>query len=65
VFFQDDARFGRINEPQDCRAMPGFRPEVPSQIIREYTYVYDAVCPFDGAACHLILPAVNGACMNV
>jgi hypothetical protein len=65
VFFQDEARVGRINEPQDCWAMPGFRPEVPSQIIREYTYVYGAVCPFDGATCHLILPAMNGACMNV
>ncbi len=45
--------------------MPGFRPDVPSQIIREYTYVYGAVCPFDGAACYLILPAMDGACMNV
>jgi hypothetical protein len=38
---------------------------VPSQIIREYTYVYGAVCPFDGSACYLILPAMDGVCMNV
>jgi len=65
VFFQDEARFGRINEPQDCWAPAGFRPDVPSQIIREYTYVYGAVCPQDGAACYLILPAMDGSCMNV
>ena len=44
--------------------MPGFRPEVPSQIVREYTYAYGAICPIDGASCYLILPAMDGACMN-
>jgi hypothetical protein len=38
---------------------------VPSQIVREYTYAYGAICPQDGAACYLILPAMDGACMNV
>jgi hypothetical protein len=65
VFFQDEARFGRINEPQDCWAPACFRPDVPSQIVREYTYAYGAVCPQDGAACYLILPAMDGVCMNV
>ena len=65
LFFQDEARFGRINEPQDCWAPKGFRPDVPCQIVREYTYVYGAVCPQDGAACYLILPAMDGVCMNV
>ena len=65
MFFQDEARFGRINEPQDCWAPKGCRPEVPSQIIREYTYAYGAVCPFDGDACYLILPAMNAICMDV
>lgn len=45
--------------------MAGFRPDVPAQIIREYTYAYGAVCPFDGAACYLILPAMDGVCMSV
>jgi hypothetical protein len=65
LFFQDEARFGRINEPQDCWAPEGFRPDVPSQIVREYTYAYGAICPQDGAACYLILPAMDGVCMNV
>lgn len=33
--------------------------------MREYTYAYGAVCPTDGAACYLILPAMDGECMNV
>ncbi len=65
VFFQDEARFGRINEPQDCWAPEGCRPDVPSQIVREYTYAYGAICPQDGAACYLMLPAMDGVCMNV
>lgn len=35
------------------------------QIIREYTYVYGAISPFDGDACYLILPAMDARCMNV
>lgn len=63
VFFQDEARFGRINDPRRCWAPKGIRPIVPKQMIREYTYVYGAICPFDGASCYLILPAMNKACM--
>ena len=65
MFFQDEARFGRINDPSRCWAPHGCRPDAPSQIIREYTYVYGAVCPFNGDACYLILPAMDGICMNV
>ena len=65
VFCQDEARFGRINEPQDCWAPAGCRPHVPAQIIREYTYAYGAVSPFDGDACYLILPAMDAVCMKV
>lgn len=65
VFFQDEARFGRINDPRRCWAPKGIRPIVPKQIIREYTYAYGAICPFDGDACYLILPAMNSACMTL
>jgi hypothetical protein len=33
--------------------------------VREYTYVYGAVCPFDGTSCYLILPDMNGRCMSL
>lgn len=65
MFFQDEARFGRINDPRHCWAPEHCRPDAPKQIVREYTYAYGAVCPFDGDACYLILPAMNGDCMNV
>ena len=47
IMFQDEARFGRINETRRCWVQ-GARPTVPCQIVREYTYAYAAVCPFDG-----------------
>jgi hypothetical protein len=33
--------------------------------VREYTYAYGAICPFDGDSCYLILPAMDGICMNI
>jgi transposase len=38
---------------------------VYSQIVREYTYAYAAVCPFDGTMDSLILPWVFSVAMNV
>lgn len=34
-------------------------------MVREYIYAYGAICPFDGASCYLILPAMNKACMTL
>jgi DDE superfamily endonuclease len=63
--FQDEARFGRINDPRYCWAPPGCRPIVPKQIVREYTYLYGAFSPKDGVSDLLVLPAMNAMCMNV
>ena len=41
--FADEARFGRINRPRPCWAPIGIRPEVASQLIREYIYLYGVV----------------------
>ena len=65
MLFQDEARFGRINDPSRCWAPKGNRPVVRKQIVREYTYVYGAISPFDGDACYLILPAMDAVCMNI
>ena len=43
--FQDEARFGRINDPKRCWSPKRTRPTVGKQIIREYTYAYGAVSP--------------------
>lgn len=63
--FQDEARFGRINEPRRCWTKKGLRPAMHKQIIREYTYVYGAFCPTDGTMDSLILPNMYASTMSV
>lgn len=65
VFFQDEARFGRINEPVRCWAPLGIRPVVRKQFIREYIYVYASVCPATGEVFSLIMPSCNIDAMSV
>jgi len=65
VMFQDEARFGRINDPRRCWAPRVFRPEVGMQIVREYTYAFGAVSPPDGALDTLVLPVVNAEAMSI
>jgi transposase len=61
--FQDEARFGRINDARRCWAPAGVRPEVPAQIVREFTYAFAALSPHDGVLDSLILPEVNADLM--
>jgi transposase len=63
--FQDEGRFGRICNPRRCWAPEGFRPSVPAQLIREFTYVFAAVSPCDGVMDSLILPEVNTQVMSI
>lgn len=63
--FQDEARFGRINEPKRCWAQKGIRPIVGAQIVREYTYAFGAVCPFDGRSDFLILPNMDSNNLSI
>ena len=63
--FQDEGRFGRICNPRRCWAPDGFRPSVPAQLIREFTYVFAAVSPHDGVMDSLILPEVNTQVMSI
>jgi transposase len=63
--FQDEARFGRINDPRRCWAPKGFRPEVGLQIVREYTYAFGAVSPHDGTLDSLVLPVVTAEAMSI
>jgi len=44
---------------------PWVRPEVASQLIREYIYLYGAVCPADGACAFLILPSADTECFQI
>jgi transposase len=65
VMFADEARFGRMNRPRPCWAPKGVRPEVASQLVREFIYLYGAVCPKDGACVFLTLPAADTECFQI
>jgi transposase len=63
--FQDEARFGRISDPRRCWAPAGVRPEVNTQIVREYEYAFAALSPHDGVLDTLVLPGVHAEAMSV
>ena len=65
IMFADEARFGRINRPRPCWAPSRVRPAVAAQLIREYIYLYGAVCPEDGRCVYLIMPASDVACFQI
>ncbi len=65
MFFQDEGRFGRINNLRYCWSPKGVRAIVKRQIIREFTYAYTAVCPETGENLSLISPLVNTEFMSI
>jgi hypothetical protein len=65
VMFQDEARFGRISAMRRCWCPKPLRPLVRAMLTQEYTYTYAAVSPLDGRLDSLILPHVNGHCMQI
>ncbi|MDR1080599.1 MAG: IS630 family transposase [Deltaproteobacteria bacterium] len=48
IFFQDEARFGRMSQPVGCWAPAPARPVVNVALVRQYQYVFGAVCPQTG-----------------
>lgn len=65
MFFQDEGRFGRINNVSRCWVPKNVRPVVTQQFIREYTYAYTAVCPQTGESYSIIAPCNNTEAMNI
>ena len=63
--FQDEARFGRINDVRRCWAPKPVRPLCRAMLTHEYTYAYAAVDVDTGELDSLILPSVNTECMQV
>jgi hypothetical protein len=63
--FQDEARIGRISDPRACWAKAPARPKLGAQMVRQYAYVFGAVCPFDGQHDSLILPWANTETMSL
>ena len=65
LMFQDEARFGRISDVRHCWDKKPHRPMVRAMLTQQYTYAYGAVSPLDGRFDSLILPWVNGDCMQL
>ena len=65
LMFQDEARFGRISDTRYCWCKRPDRPVVKSMVTQQYTYAYGAVSPLDGCFDSLVLPHVNGDCMQI
>jgi hypothetical protein len=59
LMFQDEARFGRINDVRRCWAPRPVRPLCQAMLTHEYTYAYAAVDVASGKLDSLILPHVN------
>ena len=54
--FQDEARFGRINDVRRCWAPKPVRPLCQAMLTHEYTYAYAAVDVLTGELDSLTLP---------
>jgi transposase len=65
VMAEDEGRFGRIDRPRRCWAPKPLRPQVPRHIVREFIYVFAAVCPKLGRLSALILPRANTEMMSL
>jgi hypothetical protein len=65
LMFQDEARFGRINDVRRCWAPRPVRPLCQAMLTHEATYAYAAVGGLSGELDSLILPHVNTHCMQL
>ena len=63
--FQDEARFERISDARRCGCPRPMRPLCHAMVTQEYTYAYAAASVLDGQLDTLILPHVNGHCMQL
>jgi transposase len=64
VFFEDEARFGRISREMSCWVNRKTIPSVAKQMIREYIYAYSALSPQTGDCYSMISPYCNTDAMN-
>ena len=65
LFFQDEARFGKICQVRKVWLPKGERSVVEAQHIRQYLYAYSTMEPKTGESVSLILPYADTACMTL
>lgn len=54
LMFQDEGRFGRLSDTRHCWSPAPYRPKLKAMLIREYKYVFVAVCNHTGHIDHMI-----------
>lgn len=64
VFFEDEARFGRISREMFCWVKKDMVPTVARQMVREYIYAYSALSPQTGDCFSMISPFCDSEAMN-
>jgi transposase len=65
LFFQDEARFGRLSTPKSCWSPYPDRPMVHLAIIRQFRYIYASVCPKEGRLYYKVTEKMNTKNMNL
>ena len=65
LFYQDEARFGRLSHTCKCWVHPKAAPKVFSQFIRESLYVFNTLSPQTGDCYSMISPVCNTHAMNI
>lgn len=64
IMFQDESRFGRMNDLKRCWCFLNKRPNISKQMVREYIYIYGAFNPVTGDCDMIILPSMSAEAMN-
>ena len=65
IWFEDEARIGQKNKITRRWARRGSRPSAPHDQRTAPTYIFGAICPYEGKAAGLILLRCNTAAMNL
>src|SRR5580693_9358603 len=65
VWFQDEARIGQKNKITRRWAKRGSRPSAPHDQRTASTYIFGAICPYDGKGAGLVLPLCNTEAMDL
>jgi transposase len=65
LFFEDEGRFGRINNLQRCWSPPNGRAVINREITREFSYSFCSACPQTGELYSMVLPQCNTQMMEL
>ena len=65
IWFADEARVGQKNKITRRWAKRGTRPSAPHDQRTASTYIFGAICPYEGKGAALVLPWCNTAAMTL